>query len=124
MKNSDISSAPGTPQPSSGPTRKSFALQGRTVGLDPRTHAVRPDLADVRLAEYVFAPHYAAPLPYRTNAPVTLREGRATSSPVLAELRSGETFEVLELAGGHAWGIAADLGLVGYCDARLLERVQ
>ena len=124
MKNSDISSALATPQPSSGPTRKSFALQGRTVGLDPRTHAVRPDLADVRLAEYVFAPHYAAPLPYRTHAPVTLREGRATNSAVLAELRSGETFEVLELAGGHAWGIAPHLGLVGYCDAGLLERVQ
>nr|WP_294245448.1 SH3 domain-containing protein [uncultured Sphingomonas sp.] len=99
-------------------------MQGRTVGLDPRTHAVRPDLADVRLAEYVFAPHYAAPLPYRTNAPVTLREGRAANSAVLAELRSGETFEVLELAGGHAWGIAPHLGLVGYCDAGLLERVQ
>ncbi|APX67662.1 SH3 domain-containing protein [Sphingomonas yabuuchiae] len=99
-------------------------MQGRTVGLDPRTHAVRPDLADVRLAEYVFAPHYAAPLPYRTHAPVTLREGRATNSTVLAELRSGETFEVLELAGGHAWGIAPHLGLVGYCDAGLLERVQ
>ncbi|WP_322963585.1 SH3 domain-containing protein [Sphingomonas fuzhouensis] len=124
MKNSDISSALATPLPSNEPARKSFALQGRTVGLDPRTHAVRPDLADVRLAEYVFAPHYAAPLPYRTNAPVTLREGRPTDSAVLAELRAGETFEVLELAGGHAWGIAPRLGLVGYCDAQLLERVQ
>lgn len=124
LKNSDISSAPATPPASSEPARKSFALQGRTVGLDPRTHAVRPDLADVRLAEYVFAPHYAAPLPYRTNAPVTLREGRPIGSAVLAELRSGETFEVLELAGGNAWGIAPNLGLVGYCDAGLLERVQ
>ncbi|CAM3137425.1 MULTISPECIES: SH3 domain-containing protein [Sphingomonas] len=124
MKNSDISSAPATPPASSEPARKSFALQGRTVGLDPRTHAVRPDLADVRLAEYVFAPHYAAPLPYRTNAPVTLREGRPIGSAVLAALRSGETFEVLELAGGNAWGIAPNLGLVGYCDAGLLERVQ
>ena len=124
LKNSDISSALATPPASSEPARKSFALQGRTVGLDPRTHAVRPDLADVRLAEYVLAPHYAAPLPYRTNAPVTLREGRPIGSAVLAELRSGETFEVLELAGGNAWGIAPNLGLVGYCDAGLLERVQ
>ncbi|WP_338110863.1 SH3 domain-containing protein [Sphingomonas sanguinis] len=124
MKNSDISSALATPLPSSEPARKSFALQGRTVGLDPRTHAVRPDLADVRLAEYVFAPHYAAPLPYRTRSAVTLREGRPLDSAVLAELAPGETFEVLELAGGHAWGIAPHLGLVGYCDAGLLERVQ
>jgi hypothetical protein len=124
LKNSDISSAPATPPASNGPARKSFALQGRTVSLDPRTNAVRPDLADVRLAEYVFAPHYAAPLPYRTHAPATLREGRPSGSTVLAELAAGETFEVLELAGGHAWGIAPRLGLVGYCDAELLERVQ
>ncbi|WP_230481707.1 SH3 domain-containing protein [Sphingomonas sp. Leaf21] len=94
------------------------------MSLDPRTHAVRPDLADVRLAEYVFAPHYAAALPYRTNAPVTLREQRATDSVVLAELAPGETFEVLEVAGGHAWGIAPDMGLVGYCDASVLELLQ
>lgn len=124
MKNSDISSAPATPPASNEPARKSFALQGRTVGLDPRTNAVRPDLADVRLAEYVFAPHYAAPLPYRTSMAVTLREGRPVDSMVLAELAPGETFEVLELAGGHAWGIAPHLGLVGYCDAGVLERVQ
>jgi hypothetical protein len=124
LKNSDISSAPATPPASNGPARKSFALQGRTVSLDPRTNAVRPDLADVRLAEYVFAPHYAAALPYRTHAPVTLREGRPSGSTVLAELAAGETFEVLELAGGYAWGIAPHLGLVGYCDAGLLERVQ
>ncbi len=85
---------------------------------------MRPDLADVRLAEYVFAPHYAAPLPYKTSAPVTLREGRATDSMVLAELASGETFEVLEVAGGLAWGIAPVMGLVGYCDASGLEQVQ
>jgi len=85
---------------------------------------VRPDLADVRLAEYVFAPHYAAPVSYRTSAPVTLREGRRGDSAVLAELKAGEAFEVLELAGGHAWGIAPMLGLVGYCEAAVLEKVQ
>ncbi|WP_343526822.1 SH3 domain-containing protein [Sphingomonas sp.] len=128
MKNSDISSALATPQAndpaSSTPARKSFSLQGRRVALDPRTHAVRADLADVRLAEYVFAPHYAAPLLYITKAPVTLREGRGSDSTVLAELTSGETFEVLEIAGGHAWGIAPHMGMVGYCDADRLERVQ
>ncbi|MDQ1156570.1 hypothetical protein QE385_000897 [Sphingomonas sp. SORGH_AS 950] len=124
MKNSDISSALATPLPSSEPARKSFALQGRRVSLDPRTHAVRADLADVRLAEYVFAPHYAAPLSYKTCSALTLREGRKTDSEVLAELAPGEAFEVLEVAGGLAWGIAPHMGLVGYCDAALLERVQ
>jgi len=45
-------------------------------------------------------------------------------SMVLAELASGETFEVLEVAGGQAWGIAPVMGLVGYCDADKLEQVQ
>lgn len=124
MKNSDISSALATPLPSNGPARKSFALQGRTVSLDPRTNAVRPDLADVRLAEFVFAPHYAAPKSYRTTAPVSLRAARAADSDVLAELTTGETVEILELAGGHGWGIVPHLGLVGYCDAAMLEPVQ
>ena len=99
-------------------------MQGRRAELDPRTHAVRADLADVRLAEYVFAPHYAAPLLYTTKVPLTLREGRGSDSTVLAELTSGERFEVLEIAGGQAWGIATHMGLVGYCDADGLERVQ
>ena len=40
-------------------------LKGRAPmqAIDPRVDAVRRDLADVRLAERVFAPHYAAPLP-------------------------------------------------------------
>jgi hypothetical protein len=124
LKNSDISSALATPLPSSGSARKSFALQGRTVSLDPRTNAVRPDLADIRLAEYVFAPHYAAPKSYRTTAAVSLRAARPIDSDVLAELTTGEAIEVLELAGGYAWGIVPHLGLVGYCDASPLEPVQ
>ena len=88
--------------------------------LDPRTHAVRGDLADVRLAEEVFAPHYAQP--------ITCLVGRATfllSKPdggeTVAELPLGASFELLELAGRFGWGIAPAMGLVGYCDRTALE---
>ena len=102
-------------------TRKAFALTGPSVVLDPLTHAVRGDLADVRLAEFVFAPHYAAPMACTSTRTVTLFADRARSSAV-AEMTSGEPFEVLELAGDHAWGIAPERGLVGYVDRSALDR--
>lgn len=87
--------------------------------LDPRTHAVRGDLADIRLADRVFAPHYAVPMPCVAVRAVALcvEWGGAT----LAELAPGDPFELLELAGDHAWGTARAAGLVGYCDRAALE---
>ena len=35
----------------------------------------------------------------------------------MVEIAAGGVFEVLELAGTNAWGIACDSGLVGYIDA-------
>ncbi|MDF0752810.1 hypothetical protein NLU14_21530, partial [Marinobacter sp. 71-i] len=62
MQNSGISSLASTSSQSpAGPARKRFSLKGRSVPIDPRVDAVRRDLADVRLADRVFAPHYAAP---------------------------------------------------------------
>ncbi|MBX3564802.1 MAG: SH3 domain-containing protein [Sphingomonas sp.] len=81
---------------------------------------MRPDLADVRLADRVFAPHYAAPMPREIAATVTLRAGPAADSEALAELHSGDVFEVLELAGTNAWGVARAKGLVGYIHASAL----
>lgn len=100
------------------PRRKSFALTGRSVHLDPRTNAVRPDLADVRLADRVFAPHYAAPLAWRLTSAAALLTSPDDGERV--ELAAGERFEVLEFAGGKAWGVAADRGVVGYVDADAL----
>lgn len=51
---------------------------------------------------------------------VELRAGPTSESEVLAELSAGETFEVLELAGINAWGVAAAPGLVGYIEANAL----
>ncbi|WP_246848268.1 SH3 domain-containing protein [Sphingomonas beigongshangi] len=127
MKSSGISSAtpdrqPTAAAPSSQPdsARKAFALTGRSVVLDPRTHAVRGDLADVRLADQVFAPHYAAALPTVVTSQATLYGDRTRSEPI-GEMKAGEAFEVLELAGDHAWGRAPATGLVGYVDRTLLD---
>ncbi|WP_332787165.1 SH3 domain-containing protein [Sphingomonas sp. GB1N7] len=78
---------------------------------------MRGDLADVRLADRVFAPHYAAPMAVELGQPVALREAADANSPIIVEIAAGEVFEVFELAGSNAWGIACDSGLVGYIDA-------
>ena len=113
--------APQPPSaPSPTPPRDHFALTGPSVALDPRTHAVRPDLADVRLARHVFAPHYAAPVPRMLTADTGLRAGREAGSEVIATLSAGDRFELLDLIGEDAWGVAPDLALVGYVEAAVL----
>jgi len=103
-----------------GHTRKRFALTGRSRPIDPRHDAARADLADVRLADRVFAPHYAAPLIRIVRTAATLRAATAATSDVLARLEPGELFEVLEFAGTTAWGTAPGSKLVGYLDAQAL----
>lgn len=89
--------------------------------LDPRTHAVRRDLADIRLADQVFAPHYAACVQRVVVRATDLREGPEQGGTVLRELRPGDVFEVLEFVKGRAWGRAPGAGLVGYVDADALS---
>jgi hypothetical protein len=81
-------------------------------------------VADIRLADRVFAPHYAAPMPRRIASQASLLAANADDAAILAELRSGEVFEVLDLAGGKAWGIAVGHNLVGYIDAAALEPIK
>ena len=106
---------------SSGPPRKVFALTGRSRPLDPRTDAVRGDIADIRLADRVFAPHYAKALRRTLAADAPLCAGRGADAERLATLRSGEAFDLLDVTGGSAWGIAVASGLVGYLDADVLS---
>lgn len=91
--------------------------------IDPRREPVRRDLADVRLADRVFAPHYAAHLPHVANQTTALRDARDADAEVLATLNPGDLFEVLELSAGLAWGSAPAHGLVGYVAAADLGRV-
>ncbi|WP_159757614.1 SH3 domain-containing protein [Sphingomonas sp. 8AM] len=103
------------------PGRSGFALVGRSRTLDPRTHAVRPDIADVRLADRVFAPHYAAPLRRTVLRESMLREARDRAAASLITLPAGAPFDLLDLTGGIAWGIAVDSGTVGYLDADAVQ---
>jgi len=82
---------------------------------------VRRDLADIRLAEYVFAPHYAAPLVMAVTRAVSLRAGPKDTSEMLAELPPGAIFEALDFASGSAWGIAVAAGLVGYVERGAID---
>ena len=69
----------------------------------------------MRLAGRVFAPHFAAPLACRVAQAAALSVERAGGDD-LAALAPGDAFEVLELSGTRAWGIAPASGLVGYVD--------
>jgi hypothetical protein len=111
---------PSNPPPA-GPARRRFALTGPSTRLDPRTNAVRRDIADIRLAELVFAPHYAAPLAMGVEGETILRAEPSQTSDTVAILKADEIFEVLEFSGGNAWGIAPAHGLVGYLDAGRLS---
>jgi Bacterial dipeptidyl-peptidase Sh3 domain len=84
------------------------------VPVDPARQAVRRDLADIRLAEYVFAPHYAAPLPMTVTTPVPLRAGPEEEAPVIAQLDAGDSFDALDFSRGRVWGRSARHELVGY----------
>jgi hypothetical protein len=53
-------------------------------------------------------------MPRRVAATVDLRTDRDPGSTVLVTLEAGETFEVLDLIGDAAWGIAPAHTLVGY----------
>lgn len=120
-------SSPSAPTPAPdlpAGARKSFALVGRSHVLDPTRHAVRRDLADVRLADQVFAPHYAAPLPRQVVTATELRAERAIDSARLASLAVGDRFDMLDVTGGSAWGVASASGLVGYVDAATLGDVE
>lgn len=96
-------------------------MTGRSVVLDPRTNAVRRDIADIRLAALVFAPHYAAPLERRIAVSTALcADGNDGAAPI-ATLAKGDRFDVLDVSGDTAWGIAVGDGLVGYVAIAAIE---
>ena len=109
MTNSGASSPPTV---ESAPPRERLRLSGRSVKLDPATHAVRGDIADLELAHEVFAPHYARGLDYHVVAEAAVC-AEAGSGEQRAHLTTGDTFCVLDISGGHAWGKTVS-GVPGY----------
>ncbi len=84
---------------------RQYALSGPAKVRDPRVTPVRGDLADIALAGKVFVPHYAVPVGMAVATPfVPLRKVGREDAEQTSELLQGETFMVLDVAGGWAWG--------------------
>ncbi len=97
------------------PDRTRFRLQGRSVLLDTRVHAVRGDLADIALAGTFFSAHYARAVPMTCVAPGTaLNAGSAVTTEAVSQLLRGETFHALDVTINWAWGFCEHDGYVGY----------
>lgn len=96
------------------PDSGELVLSGPSVKLDPLHRPVRGDLAHVALAGKVFVPHYAVPMPHKLLGATELRKTGSETGEVIVTLAAGETFNVLDMAGGWAWGQQGDDGFVGY----------
>jgi hypothetical protein len=106
---------PSGNEPSSSSTAERFTLSGPSLTLDPTIHAYRDDIADIALAGLLFAPHYARPVTWRCGpdaSPVYL--AASAESEIASELRPGDEFAVLDIAGGWAWGYRRADHKVGY----------
>ena len=103
---------------------RQLTLSGPAEQLDAAHWPVRGDLAHIRLAGRCFVPHYAVPMPHVVKAPgATLRKLGQAQADVLAELRGGAGFDVLDMSGGWCWGQVAEDGYVGYVAHDLLTAV-
>lgn len=99
-----------------------FSLSGPSVKLDAPHWPVRGDLAHVRLAGQVFVPHYAAPMEHTVVATgAGLRVAGTASAELRDQLPGGTVFNVLDMAGGWAWGQVGEDGFVGYLPLEALE---
>ncbi len=105
-------------------TGRDFVLARPSEAFDPLHRPVRGDLAHIRCAGRIFVPHYAVPMPHRVGAGgAALVRSAAADAPVLTTLAPGARFNVLDLAGGWAWGQHDEAGLVGYVPISALEAV-
>ena len=91
-----------------------LALSGPSEKLDAAHWPVRGDLAHIRLAGRCFVPHYAVPQPHVTKDGARLRAADRIDAETMATLPSGTVFNVLDVAGGWAWGQVGEDGFVGY----------
>jgi hypothetical protein len=92
-----------------------LSLTGPSVSVEAGRLPVRGDLAHIRLAGRYFVPHYAVPMPHAVvNGGAVLRRAAGSDADAIATLPAGVVFDVLDLAGGWAWGQYGEDGPVGY----------
>ena len=95
--------------------RPTYTLTGHSFVGDKRTTPIRGDLADIKLAGKLFAPHYAVPMLRTSIAPVTeIHEQPDAQSMPVSALMHGEEFAVLDVAGEWAWGYCCHDNYLGY----------
>jgi hypothetical protein len=95
--------------------RASFTLEGHSFVGDKRTTPIRGDLADIKLAGLLFAPHYAVPMIRSCITPAaTMHAQPDTDSTGISEIIYGEDFAVLDVAGQWAWGYTVHDDYLGY----------
>jgi hypothetical protein len=100
------------------------SLSGPSVTAEAGHLPVRGDLAHIKLAGRYFVPHYAVPMPREVIAQVWLRRAAKLDSDEICELPKGASFDVLDIAGGWAWGQFGEDGPVGYVPLGNLEGTQ
>ena len=103
---------------SSSSTVERFSLRGTSLRPDPRVNAWRSDIADIALADRLFAPHYARPLIRACGLlPTLMRAEPSDTAEAVSELLPGEEFAVLDITAGWAWGYCTLDHRVGYVEA-------
>ena len=103
----------------------SFALTGPGATAEAGHLAVRGDLAHINLAGRYFVPHYAAPMPRLVAAGGSaLRRNASEDAEAIETLPPHTLFNVLDMAGGWAWGQVGEAGYVGYLPLSALEDSQ
>ena len=91
-----------------------FVLSSPSEKLDAAHWPVRGDLAHVRLAGKVFVPHYAVPMAHELERDAELKLAAKAEAETMEAFTAGTRFDVLDMAGGWAWGQICNDGLVGY----------
>lgn len=109
--------------PDTATSRQSYALSG-PVTRPSAAIPLRGDLAHVALAGRYFVPHYAVPQP-RAVLPggAPLMASTSADAAEICTLMEGDSFEVLDLVAGYAWGCLSLEGPSGYIHLDRLEPV-
>jgi hypothetical protein len=76
---------------------------GHSALINPAIHAVRGDLADVELAERVFAPHYAKAMPSKVVTATTVHEKPNQDAAQVDKLLPGAAVDLFDLSAGWGW---------------------
>jgi hypothetical protein len=103
------------------PPRRQFRLTGPSVELEHGRYAVRRDLAEIAVADRIFAQHYVEPMLHRLTRDSIVHRRPDVSADARGELKNGDSFYVLDLGNDWAWG-RGDAGPVGYLPVAALER--